>query len=203
VKDLIRQAIREFCVEFVREPYLCYTEHGLHALFYSQLLAAIPEDRRYADWHGHRVCVVQKEYPTAGTLGKPQRQHWDIAVLKAPLHSNHDVHGYDYLRLEAAIEFGLNATEEHLVDDIQRLSHRDASLDAAFAVHLYRLSSPGALISGRDWSPLSKQILSAQAVAALAPGHSVEVFYGMADLTGAHDSGAWRIAPGAAIERLA
>jgi len=32
-----RQAIIQFCLEFVRNPNLCYTEHGQHALFCTML----------------------------------------------------------------------------------------------------------------------------------------------------------------------
>ena len=29
----VEQALQAFCLDFLVEPYLCYTEHGLHALF--------------------------------------------------------------------------------------------------------------------------------------------------------------------------
>jgi hypothetical protein len=79
------------------------------------------EQQRYLTWNNQKVCVLQKEYPTAGKLGKPQRQHWDIAVLKNPPESLETKNTYDYLKLFAAIEFGMNEAKEHLEDDIERL----------------------------------------------------------------------------------
>ena len=143
--DIIRQAIREFCLEFIDEPYTCYTEHGLHALFYTRLFNTFPEDRRYTSWLGKRVSVIQKEYPTAGNLGKPQRQHWDISVIKTPPESllASSSYSYDYLKLSVVIEFGMNESAEHLIDDIERVCHPDANVEEKFVVHFYRLSQPG------------------------------------------------------------
>ena len=59
--------------------------------------------------------------------------------------------------LDAVIEFSMNESKELLVDDIERLSHVEANLTQDFAVQLYRLSKPGYRLSGRDWSPKSKQ----------------------------------------------
>jgi hypothetical protein len=196
----VRSAVRGFCLEFVADPYLCYTEHGLHARFYTLLYHALPAEGRYTAWQGQQVCVVQKEYATAGNLGKPRRQHWDVAVIKSPPESplGDRPLSYDTLKLAAAVEFGMNEAEEHLVDDIERLCHPDAKVEQGFLVHLYRLSRPGARFSNRDWSPRSRRILSPERVAELARGRPVEVYYGMHDSTGTHPSGAWRLSPGAA-----
>jgi hypothetical protein len=194
--ELIRETITEFCLEFLRNPYLCYTEHGQHALFYSMLLSALPEEQRYLTWNNQKVCVPQKEYPTAGKLGKPQRQHWDIAVLKNPPESLETKSSYDYLKLFAAIEFGMNEAQEHLEDDIERLCHPEANLEYGFVVHLYRLSKSGNPFSSRDWSPKSPRILSVDEVGELSVGKSVEVFYGLADSTGDHEAGVWDIRDG-------
>jgi len=191
--EIIRKTITDFCLEFVRNPYLCYTEHGQHALFYSTLFNALPEEQRYLTWDNQKVCVLQKEYPTAGKLGKPQRQHWDIAVLKNPSESLETKNSYDYLKLFAAIEFGMNEAQEHLEDDIARLCHPDANLEHSFIVHLYRLSESGNPFSGRDWSPKSPRILTVDEVAEMSVGKSVEIFYGMADGTGTYNAGVWSI----------
>jgi hypothetical protein len=107
--SLVREAILSFCREFIEYPYLCYTEHGLHARFYSQLYQSIPDEMRYLIWDGHKTCVIQKEYPTADKLGKPQRQHWDIAVHQSPAVSIIEGPGaIDYLHLNTVVEFGLN-----------------------------------------------------------------------------------------------
>jgi hypothetical protein len=199
--ETVRQICRQFCLEFIQNPYLCYTEHGLHALFYTMLYNAMPGDRRYIVWHNHKVCVLQKEYPTARSLSKPRRQNWDIAVIKTPPQSRGDgmASSYDYLRLAAVVEVGLNEAEEHLRDDIERLSHPDANLDHGFIVHLYRLSEPGAKISQRDWSAASKRVIPRQSVAGRAEGKPVEVYYALYDCTGKHMPGVWFIRDGTIV----
>jgi hypothetical protein len=191
--ETIRNTIIAFCLEFVRHPYLCYTEHGQHALFYSMLYNALPDQQRYLTWQGQKVCTLQKEYPTAGALGKPQRQHWDIAVLKNPPESLETKDSYDYLKLLAAIEFGMNEAKDHLEDDIDRLCHKDANLEHTFIVHLYRLSEGGSLFSGRDWSSKSEQILKPDSILPLITGKSVEIFYGVVDSTETYKAGVWNI----------
>lgn len=192
--ETIRTTIIDFCLDFVRNPYLCYTEHGQHALFYTMLYNATPVEQRLIPWENRKVCMFQKEYPTAGKLDKPQRQHWDVAILKSLPESELSGPGsYDYLKLYAVVEFGLNASVEHLKDDIERLSHVDSNVDHSFIVHLYRLSQSGKLFSNRDWSSKSKQILSPDNILELFRGDSLEIFYGMADSTGEHKSGIWSI----------
>lgn len=71
-KKLVQRVLRDFCVEFLPYPYLCYTEHGIHARFYMQLYNAFPVGKRYVEYQGVRLCAVQKQYPTAGRLGKPR-----------------------------------------------------------------------------------------------------------------------------------
>jgi len=197
---IVRKTIIQFCKEFLVNPYLCYTEHGQHALFYSMLNTNLPAESLRTIWGGQEVCIVQKEYPTAHNLGRSQRQHWDISVIKTPVESLHpDRHGYDYLRLAAVVEFGMNEAVEHLEDDIDRLCHDEANLDTGFIVHLYRLSGPRPLFSKRDWSPKSKRILKLQTVAELSNEQDVEIYYGMADTTGTYESGLWRIQQGEVV----
>lgn len=196
VLDSVRQSIVGFCRTFVKHPYLCYTEHGQHALFYTRLYNALPSEDRYTTWQEQRICVIQKEYPTAGDLSKSRRQHWDIAVLKTPPESLTTESGYDYLKLAAVIEFGMNESKKHLVEDLRRLCHADANLSQGFVVHLYRLSAPGALFSKRDWTSGSKRILSPQEVAELAADKPIEVYYALADSTGCYAPGVWLIKNG-------
>ncbi|HEX7974139.1 MAG TPA: hypothetical protein VF498_07010, partial [Anaerolineales bacterium] len=99
LNELTRQCLASFCFEFLKEPYLAYTEHGLHALFFNQFFCALPETQRYFYWEGHKVGTIQKEYPTAANLSKPQRQHWDIAIIKNPPESRATKLSYDYLKL--------------------------------------------------------------------------------------------------------
>ena len=201
--DIVRHITEKFTLEFIRNPYLCYTEHGLHALFYTMLYNALHPDQRYTTWNNQKVCVIQKEYPTAGKLGKPRRQHWDIAVIKTPPSSiiSKDKHSYDYLKLSSVVEFGMNESEEHLVDDIERLSHEDANVDQGIIVHLYRLSESGAKLSGRDKSARSKQILFKETISEIGLDKPIEIYYGLFDNTGTYESGAWLIYNGS-IEHL-
>lgn len=202
--NTVRQAVRNFCVEFVQDPYLCYTEHGQHALFFTRLYQAIAEDRRYTNWKGEKVCVIQKEYPTADKLGKPRRQHWDIAVIKSPPKSIVvGAESFDYLSLDAVVEFGMNEDIEHLEDDIDRLNHPRSNVNSGFLVHLHRLSIPGAPLSGRDWSPKSRKIISRDEIAALVSGKDLEVYYGLKDITGTRESGLWSIDGNGDIKKLA
>ena len=103
---------------------------------------------------------------------------------------------YDYFKLLAAIEFGMNEAKEHLVDDIERLDHADANIVQGFIVHLYRLSNAELKFSGRDWSHNSARILTPEQVGDLSVGTSVEIYYGMADSMGKHENGAWHIKSG-------
>ena len=203
VMGIVSYVLRKFCLEFISQPYLCYTEHGLHALLFARLFDALWEDERFTDWKRRKVCVLQKEYPTAHDLDKPKRQHWDLSVIKTPPESmaEGDQPEYDYLKLAAAIEIGLNEPEEHLREDTRRLYHERANIDRGFVLHLYRLSKPGAPISGRDWSYSSPRIVSAErAKHILEEEHSkatvdreIEVLYALTGETGEHKEGAWLI----------
>lgn len=192
-KALLVETARRFCTEFLDYPYLAYTEHGLHALFFSRILAALPESSRYSDWQDKRFCVVQKEYPTATDLDKAKRQHWDIAVIRTPPSSHRDANSFDYLRLFAVFEFGMNASREHLREDIRRLAHSGANLDNGFALHFHRLCKPGRGLSGRDWSSDSKAVCTREEAQEILGDSPVTLFYVMADPTGTHPNGLWEI----------
>jgi hypothetical protein len=157
------------------------------------LYNVLPEEQRYFTYINHKICVLQKEYPTAGLLGKPRRQHWDIAVLKSPPEGDTGrARIYDYFKLYAVIEFGLNEPKEYLIDDIERLCHQEANLEHSFIVHLYRLSESGNLTSGRDWSSKSPQIMTAEDIRQLSVGKPVEIYLGLFDSTGMHSNGVRR-----------
>jgi len=191
IDDIIKDTVKEFCLEFLQSPYLCYTEHGLHALFYCRLYSNVPENERRIQWEGKRVCIIQKEYPTAEDLDKSKRQHWDIAVLRSPPKGIPNRHpSYDYLILNSVIEFGMNASKVHLQEDIRRLSHQKSNARNKYVIHLYRISD---LESGRDWSPRSKQILTPDEVLTLVKGTDVDIYFGLADFTDNHKSGLWQI----------
>jgi hypothetical protein len=206
VNDKAKETIREFICEFIEHPYLCYTEHGQHARFYQMLYKALEPSQRYLtpDWHSQKVCVIQKEYPTASNLDKPRRQHWDIAIIKSPAESAPEKNpSYDYLKLEAIIEFGMNVAKDHLEDDIKRVCNDNANASNRYIVHLYRLSKAGNQFSMRDWSPSSKQILTVPEVKAMIPlGQSVSIFYGMYNDTDKSQNDAWLIKDGAEPEKI-
>ena len=197
--EIIHKTITDFCIDFVNNPYLCYTEHGQHALFYTKLYTAFPETELYDMWQQQKVCLLQKEYPTAGKLGKPQRQHWDVSVLSQPLSANTvHIHSYDYFELLAAIEFGLNEPKEHLKEDMRRLDHPDSNVANGIIVHLYRLSESGLKFSGRDWTSRSKRIVTLQEVIALTVNSSCEVYYSLFESTNPQKNGVWHIIRGKA-----
>jgi len=212
VNDKVEETIRKFICEFIEHPYLCYTEHGQHARFYQMLYEALDPSQRYLTCMGQKVCVIQKEYPTASKLFKPQRQHWDIAIIKSPAESAPGKKSaYDYLKLEAIVEFGMNEAEEHIDDDIKRLCHVEPNAETTAAhryiVHLYRLSDSAiSTFSGRDWASDSKRILPYNDVNAVAQkipgGKSVSIFYGMYDGKNKFEKGAWLIKDGRGPEKV-
>jgi hypothetical protein len=204
VNDKVTETIRGFICEFIEHPYLCYTEHGQHARFYQMLYEALDPSQRYLTCMGQKVCAIQKEYPTAGNLDKPRRQHWDIAIIKSSAESVPEKkHFYDYLMLEAIVEFGMNVAKDHLDDDIKRVCHADANTDHRYIVHLYRLSKAGEQFSMRDWSPSSTQILKVDQVKAMIPkGKSVSIFYGMYNDTDKSQNGIWLIKDGVEPEKV-
>jgi len=123
-----------------------------------------------------------------------------VAIIKSPPESIAGASPtYDYLRLAAAVEIGMNETGQHLEDDIHRLGHPEAHVDQGFIIHLYRLSTPGELFSGRDWSASSLRVLSNDQVAAISAGKPVEILYGMYDFTGQYASGVWSMNKGRAV----
>src|SRR3954447_26664882 len=93
---LTQQTLVGFCNVTIDHPYRCYTEHGLHALFYTKLYNALPEAARYSDVGGREMCVIQKEYPTDDSIGRSRRQHWDIAVIKTPAVLPECARAYDH-----------------------------------------------------------------------------------------------------------
>jgi hypothetical protein len=183
---------RQFCADFVAAPYVCYTEHGQHAYFFALLYAAFPKSSRYVKFNDHRLCVIQKEYPTATNLGRSKRQHWDISVIKVPPPTANCT-GYDYLPLQAVAEFGMNEDIYHLKNDIDRLTHRDANVRDKFAFHLYRFSAGGRRVSRRDWSANSGCADSLETIAKTVVDTDVTLFFAVSDRTGRNTNGAWLI----------
>jgi hypothetical protein len=144
-----------------------------------------------------RICVIQKEYPTAGRLGKTKRQHWDIAVIDKPLKPiNGKKPSYDYLKIHSAIEFGLNEDLEHLEDDIIRLCHAEALVKHSYIIHLYRISDN---ISNRDLSVRSKQVrehrISIEKITSIFKGRNVVGFVVISDSSavGGIEPGIWKM----------
>lgn len=163
LENIIEKELDIFLEMFLANPYLCYTEHGIHAFFYQHLYSALPEEYRSLNIpviglgkkiEDIRMCRIQKEYPTHGTLGKGRRQNWDIAVIRDIDNSETKVsYDYDHLPLCSIIEFGLNSNLMHLIDDFLRVRHQEANTDSAFLVHLCRFS-------GREQKRISSRDLS-------------------------------------------
>ena len=192
--DLTEKTLAEFCKEFIRDPYLCYTEHGLHALFFARLYNAFPEECRYFDFEGRKVCVIQKEYPTHHHLGRSRRQHWDISVIKTPIPEPVCKPAYDHFHLAAVVEFGMNCGQGHLLDDIERLTHPEANLYRPFLVHLDRFSDGALHVSDRDWNSRYTSRLKMETVATMLVGHpDLYVLYGIVDQNDPNSKGLWRI----------
>ena len=192
IDNIIKNTIKEFCLEFLQSPYICYTEHGLHAFFYHKLYSRIPEDKKYIQLEKESICIIQKEYPTASNLGKSKRQHWDIAVIESPPKNFLDKHlPYDYLSLNSVIEFGMNNNRDHLREDIRRLSHPDSNVTNKYIIQLYRISEPK--FSNRDLSPKSKKILKLNDVKNLVKGRNVEIYFGIVNSTQKQENGLWQI----------
>ena len=42
---VVRRTARQFCRQLTTSPYLSYTEHGLHALFFTMLYDFLPAKR--------------------------------------------------------------------------------------------------------------------------------------------------------------
>jgi len=197
VVQITRSTLIAFCSDFLTRPYLCYTEHGLHALFFARLYNELAPEDRYSKLHDQEFCVVQKEYPTAGNFGRSRRQHWDISVIRQPVVPLDRTSAFDYLPLAAVVEFGLNCDSNDLVDDIQRLSHHESNVQNGFIVHLYRLSNSNEKFSGRDLSPDTTILFDKKSVQTVLQGYteppSLEVLYGIADMTKSYKSGLWSI----------
>ncbi len=82
---------------------------------------------------------------------KTRRANWDISILSENQSGTHEgkLRWFDCLKLNSAVEFGLNPTEvDHLEDDIERLSHPESGVEHGFVVHLYRLSKG---VTRKDW----------------------------------------------------
>lgn len=152
ISKIIKETLEQFLSEFIEKPYLCYTEHGLHALYFAQLYKALG-DKCYTELDAKPICIIQKEYPTNDKFEKSRRQNWDIAVIDSSGIKNEIK--YDYLPLEAIIEFGLNASICHLCDDFLRISHPKSNSESGYVVHLYRLNKK---FSDRDISENAKDI---------------------------------------------
>jgi hypothetical protein len=192
--ELTHLTLIAFCKEFIDNPYLCYTEHGLHALFFTRLYNAFPEDSRYFYYPGSRkkVCVIQKEYPTHHNLGGPRRQNWDISVICPPDKKPDHKHPYDHFPLAAVVEFSMNYDEKHVKSDIRRLSHKCANVGLRLVAHLYRLGREGR-ISSRVRSTDSKRIYKKEEIKELLNSNEVVVYYGVADESGERPSELWKL----------
>jgi hypothetical protein len=193
---ITQDTLIEFCKEFVENPYLCYTEHGLHALFFTRLYNALPSRLRDLEFAEHSMCAIQKEYPTHDKLIRPRRQNWDISVIRSPIVNPGGKKAYDHLPLAAVVEFSLNYGKDHVRDDIERLAHLKSNVGLRLVAHLYRLSEAATRISRRDKSPHSTKIYRKEDIQPLLHNKKVIVYYGIYDQRVDGDTGLWRLTTG-------
>jgi hypothetical protein len=193
--EIVNEVLESLTTEFIANPYLCYTEQGFHALFFTMLFNRLPPEDRYSQLGDKKVSIIQKEYPTFHKLKDTKRGHWDIAVLEAPLVPL-KAPSYDYLKVDSAVEFGLNESLRHLEGDIKRLNDMESNVTHKFIAHFYRLSEAE---SFRDWNPRSKRIVSSEEVAKRMKGTDIIAYYALDDRT--HNlKRAFRIVNGGAEE---
>lgn len=187
----LESILAEFAVEFFRHPYVCYNEHGLHAWLFCKIYQSLSLSERSGILDDQYVSIVQNEYPTAHDLDKSRRQNWDISILRQPLEPLNDKPSkYDYLKLDAVIEMGLNATKSHLVEDVRRMEHEKANVSHKYILHFYRLSDG---YSGRDLKPNHKSIMSKEEAQMAIGERDVVVYYVIFDSTGKLENGVWEI----------
>ena len=190
-EDVVRYALEDFCLDFLESPYMCYTEHGMHAMFYRRLMNSLPNESLYTRVGGRDVCTVQKEYRMGSDVGKSRKAHWDIAVLEKSQSADAE-NWYDYLRLNSVAEFGLNSDEGHFEDDVERLSHEQSGVPNCFIVNLYRYSRS---LTGRDWQNEHEAFVSPVEMNNLIRkhGNKVVAYFALVDDTTGRRDGPYRI----------
>jgi len=191
IDKIVEKTIEDFCFEFMARPFLCYTEHGLHALFYASLVGNIPKKERQVRVGGKDIHVVQKEYPMVDKQGGSKRAHWDIAVLD-DVQTPDRQRWYDTLTLNSAIEFGLNESIDHLRRDVQRLSHENSGMKRGYIIHLHRFSRS---VTRRDWIREHARAASRASIDSILrnEGRNVTAYFvGVDSVTGKRD-GPWRL----------
>jgi hypothetical protein len=87
----------------------------------------------------------------------------------------------------------MNASRDHLQEDIRRLTHKEANLDIGFAIHFSRICEPGKGMSRRDCSSASKEICTLEQAQEIQRSGTAIVYYVMSDPTGVHQSGFWEV----------
>lgn len=177
--EIVNETLEALTKEFITNPYVCYTEQGLHAMFFCMLFNRLPPEERYAQLGDKKVSIIQKEYPTFHKLKGTKRGHWDIAVLEKPLIPLKSP-AYDFLKVDSAVEFGLNESVRHLKDDIRRLTDNESNVTNKLLAHFYRLSESE---SHRDWNPRSKRIATPEEVSDEVKGTDIVAYYALVDLT--------------------
>lgn len=189
--------VRRFADDFVVQPYRCYTEHGLHALFFAELFTLLAPEERYFSVRGRAVGCIQKEYPTATKLGRSKRQHWDIAVLDSSVGAYMSESKLEEIPLVAVFEFGLNEAVDHLKNDLDRLLHSEARVENAVAVHLQRIGDRVNRFSDRDFSPSSARIVDLDRVVEISAQYEqATIIFANTDSTRGTKDGAWEVRGG-------
>jgi hypothetical protein len=201
---VVEETIDDFCIFFFKNPYVEYSEHGIHALFFHQLYENFNSNEipRYGHYLNEQVCLIQKEYRMSGKCGGTKAAHWDVCVLKEPLESRNDTNiqiksrpnSYDFLEINSIIEFGLKANLSHLNNDVDRLCHPECKARGKFIVHLERFSDS---FSQRDFPLNSKNELPTKAqMIDLTKNNNVIIYYVRTNKNNKNDQRMWKFVNG-------
>jgi hypothetical protein len=175
ITKVVKQTLEQFCNEFKNDPYISYNESGIHAWFYYKLMDNFEKNGipLFDELQGEKISLIQREYKTAIGYNKSRPGHWDISILNYPLkirsYMEENAKPYDHLEINAIIEFGLNASIDHMYNDIDRMNNTRAIIPNKFIVHLIRESVK---FCGRDISakPRKEKIDNRQIMEQLKDG---------------------------------
>jgi len=70
--EVVRATARQFCLQFIKEPYLSYTEHGLHALFFTMLYNNLSDNQALHHLGGPASLHDPEGVPHIGTSWQVQ-----------------------------------------------------------------------------------------------------------------------------------
>lgn len=145
MKCKVNEAIIEFCIDVLKEPFIYFSEQDLHFLLGEKLLEKISKlnklDKTSLQYIGkeepYKTRLLHMEY------GGKNKNRVDLAILteKDVNDINHHHLTKDaysgYLSPRFAFELGINIidTEKHIKNDIKKLENCQ---EMGFIIHIYR-----------------------------------------------------------------